>query len=398
MILRMRFWGYLLAMGAVGFFGYRAYDYFFDKSVPNLTLRGIESGSFYAADLECEVASSKKGNLSLWLDDKTLVSEFRIPSGVQGHSFTIPTKTLSNGKHSLKAHFSDNTFHQNVVQVERDFYVDNIPLKAAFVKTDEDSKVFQGRTLHVQMQVNKEIESAHLSVLSEKYECFPESKNSSVYEAYIPVACEENPNEYLLSVDVTDKVGNTIHLDDTFQVVSFPFKKSTLHVSSEKVAEEKELGKASKSFEELMTKCADASPKEKLWKGSFCPPIEVERVSTEYGTVRTTQHKGMYAHKAIDVINAPKSVVWAPQNGKIVSKDRFVDTGNTVIIDHGLGVITMLCHLDSFADIEEGQMIHKGNPVGTIGKTGYASGYHLHWEMRVNNTHVDPMQWTKPIF
>ncbi len=73
-------------------------------------------------------------------------------------------------------------------------------------------------------------------------------------------------------------------------------------------------------------------------------------------------------------------------------------SGNTIIIDHGHGVLSMFFHLEDFANINQGQFIAKGNPLGTLGKTGYASGYHLHWEMRINNISVDPMQWTKTIF
>ena len=91
----------------------------------------------------------------------------------------------------------------------------------------------------------------------------------------------------------------------------------------------------------------------------------------------------------------PRSVVWAPQDGIVVMKDRFAPSGNTVIVDHGLGILSLFYHLEDFADIEVGQKVAQGNPLGTIGKTGFATGYHLHWEMRINNTPVDPLQWVK---
>ncbi len=398
MFLRVRFWGYFLSLALFWFIGSRTYNYFFDTSSPQLILRGVQSEGAYAGDMQCAIASSKKGSISIYLDDQPLVNEFSIASGDQGHAFLIPTKTIANGKHVIKAEIIDSTYNGNKAAIEQPFIVDNIPLQAALIKADEEYKVFQGRTLHVQFQVNKPIQNATITALSQTYECFPESKNSSIYEAFIPVPCEENPNEYLFSVDVKDKVGTSMRLDNKFQIVTFPFKRSTMHVDSEKMDEEKELGKSNKELEDILIKIADKSPREKFWKGVFHTPIEVQRVSTEFGKIRTTQYKGMYAHKALDVINLPKSVVWAPQDGIVVLKDRFVDTGNTVIIDHGLGVITMLCHLDSFTEIKEGQAVKKGNPVGTIGKTGYANGYHLHWEMRVNNIAIDPMQWTKLIF
>ena len=389
---------YLFILVCVGWSGLKTYNYFFDTSVPHLTLHGLELGNFYGGDVGCAVASTKSGTISIWLDDQALVNQYSLGTSEQGHPFTIPTKTLSNGKHTLRAQLCDSTYRKNQVEIARDFYVDNVLLQAAFVKPDEEYKVFQGRTLHVQFQVNKEIKDAKITTLSNSYCCLPESKNSSIYEAYIPVPCEEKPNEYLFTIDVTDKVGNSLKLDNKFQVVMFPFKKQTLSVSSEKIEQEHELGQDNKLFEERIEELTKNSPFEKLWRGEFCAPIEVQRVTCEFGTVRTTQHKGRYAHKALDVINAPRSVVWATQDGVVVMKERFAASGNTVIIDHGMGVLSMFFHLDDFAKIEVGDKVAKGNPIGTIGKTGYATGYHLHWEMRVNNTQVDPMQWTKPVF
>jgi murein DD-endopeptidase MepM/ murein hydrolase activator NlpD len=98
------------------------------------------------------------------------------------------------------------------------------------------------------------------------------------------------------------------------------------------------------------------------------------------------------------VLSAPKSVIWSTQDGVVVLKERFEDAGNTIIVDHGHGLLSLFYHLDDFANIEVGQKIAQGNPIGFLGKTGYATGYHLHWEMRMNNTAIDPMQWTKSNF
>ena len=87
-----------------------------------------------------------------------------------------------------------------------------------------------------------------------------------------------------------------------------------------------------------------------------------------------------------------------PQGGTIVLKERFEDAGNTVVIDHGWGVLSLFYHLEDFANITVGQKVAQGNPIGTLGKTGYATGYHLHWEMRVNNIAIDPLQWVKLTF
>jgi murein DD-endopeptidase MepM/ murein hydrolase activator NlpD len=103
-------------------------------------------------------------------------------------------------------------------------------------------------------------------------------------------------------------------------------------------------------------------------------------------------------HKAVDIVNNPKSVVWASQNGRVIIKDRYLFSGNTVVIDHGLGVFTKYYHLDDFAELEVGDSIKKGEPVGKLGITGYANGYHLHWELMVDGVPVEPFEWTKHVF
>jgi hypothetical protein len=379
--------------------GWRIYTYFFDRSIPELSIFGLEANNDYCGDIPCVIKSTKSGHISVFLDGQALVTHFKMVQSANGQPFTIPTKTLSNGSHALKAQFTDNTFNKNDTSLEYSFNVDNLPLQAALVKSDVEYKVLQGRTLHVQFQVNKPIKTAKLKALSQEYDCFAESPNSQIYECFVPISCEEQPNEYLFAIDMIDGVGNSLHLDNKFQVVMFPFKKQTLAVSPEKIREEQEQGLDIKRFEDEIEKIVNNSPKVKLWKGNFCAPIDPLRITGDFGTIRTTQHKGRYAHKAVDIANQPRGTVWTSQDGIVVMKDRFAHSGNTIAIDHGYGIISLYFHLDSFADyISAGTKIAKGNPIGTIGKTGFANGYHLHWEMRINNIAVDPMQWIKPIF
>lgn len=364
-----------------------------------LILTGLQDNEYYCGDIQCNIASNKAGDASAWLDGQPLSINCEINKKNYEYPFIIPTKTIANGKHIFKIDLNDTTYHKNKTSIDRTFFVDNMPLQAAFIKPDAEYRVFQGRTLHLQFQVNKPIKSAIVHALANEYVCFPEAPHSLIYECFIPIACEENPNEYLFSVEITDNVNNTLQLDNKFHIIPFPFRRQTIHVTQEKLNEEKELGLPGTELEKEITEITKRSPQEKLWRNtSFCTPIDIVRVTCEFGTIRTTQEKGRYIHKAVDIINTPKSVIWATQDGIIALKQRYANSGNTVIIDHGQGVLSLFYHLDNFADIEAGQKIAKGNPIGTIGKTGYATGYHLHWEMRINNIPIDPLQWTKPTF
>lgn len=390
---------WLLLLSGGSWFGYNTYQYFFNVHIPESFLSGVKDGGYYAGDISCVVNGShsyKVGKISVFLDGTPLIYNFSIGKKSFEHPFTLNTRTLTNGQHVLKISLTDGTFKKNECVHQYDFNIDNTALQAAFIRQSNDSRVFQGRTLHMQFQSSKPLKEAQVHLLSKKYACFPESEGSLIYETYIPIECEAKPNEYPLTIDCIDPVDNVVTLEGKLQVVAFPFKKQRLQVSAEKIKEEKALGVSQQLLEDQLKDITMKSPKKKLWHGAFYTPCEIQWIATEYGVLRTTQEKGIYAHKAIDIANTPKSVVWAPQDGVVVIKERYGYSGNTVVLDHGHGILSLFFHLDSFPEgLEVGQTLKRGNPLGRLGKTGYASGYHLHWEQRINNVQVDPMQWTK---
>ena len=394
--------GTLVAVLITGWIGMKGYYYFFDKTHPTLLVSGLQDGGHYAGDVACIVNGEHPynvKNVTVLLDEKPLTYNFAIGKSSFEYPFTLATRALPNGKHIVDVKVTDGSFNGHTTEKKYVINVDNTPLQAAFAKQNADMRVFQGKTLHLQFQTSKPLKKGVVKVLSQEYECFPESKGSSIYEAFVPVECEEKPNEYSLAIDCHDHVDNVVTLEGKVQVVPFPFKKHTLHVDAKKIEAEKAVSESHEKLNEDLKRLAIASPKEKLWNGNFYVPTEVIRISTEFGTVRTNQERGRYAHKGIDIVNHPRSVVWAPQDGQVVIKERYAYSGNTVVIDHGGGVFSLFYHLDSFPEeLQTGQSIKKGNPLGKLGKTGYATGYHLHWEMRVNDIQVDPLEWTKQGF
>lgn len=331
------------------------------------------------------------------LDNTPLVSK-RIGKSEFEHPFVIDSLHVANGKHVLKVEATKGAYKKQKTTHEFNFVVDNLPLQAAFVRPHADLKVFQGRTLHLQFQVNKEIANARVKAMSRSFDCVRESKHSPVYEAFVPIDAEEPANEYLLSVEVADAVGNTQQLDQKFQILPYPFEKQILTVDSAVVARESAAGQPENDLKKRVTELAGLSPKEKLWHGTFCVPLDMTVMTCKYGTIRTNKERGRYMHKAVDLGARKRSVVWAAQDGVVVVKDRFERSGNTIVIDHGCGVQTLYGHLDSFANLKVGDRIEKGNPIGIMGKTGFATGDHLHWAMMINNVEVDPMQWTNQNF
>lgn len=384
----------------VGYMGWSTYQYFFDRSSPQVELIGLTE--YLGGDVSCIIKGHhnyKIKTLAAWLDNKELISEERVGRAVCERPLTIATSQLSNDAHVLRITMVDGTYRRNQSTKEYKFIVDNTSLQGAFIQPETDFKVFQGHTFHLPFQCNKRIKRASIKVLSREFAAVPESDYETIYECFIPIDCEEAPGEQALVVDVEDFVGNHLMLSGKVQIVAFPFKKQILRkVDETKFAEERRLGRNEKEFCELVQEITKQSPGKKLWRGTFFVPLNLTAITCEFGVKRISQERGCYRHAALDIIGLPQTVIWAPQDGIVKIKDRFEVTGNTVLIDHGCGVISILCHLDRFADIEVGDNIRRGKPVGIMGKTGYATGDHLHWEMRVNNICVDPLEWTKRDF
>lgn len=108
-------------------------------------------------------------------------------------------------------------------------------------------------------------------------------------------------------------------------------------------------------------------------------------------------------HTGIDIgrnLNPPKSIGGAPivaaGAGTVVSAGWRSGYGNTVVIDHGNGVATLYAHQPNGGiTVSEGQKVAKNVRIGTVGSTGYSTGPHLHFEVRVNGEPIDPMKYLR---
>ncbi len=97
-------------------------------------------------------------------------------------------------------------------------------------------------------------------------------------------------------------------------------------------------------------------------------------------------------HLGIDLASIAQSPIPAANKGKVVFVGSIGIYGKSVIIDHGFGLYSMYAHLSSY-NIEEKQMVSKGEIIGHTGITGLAGGDHLHYSILIHNTFVNPIEW-----
>ncbi len=126
-----------------------------------------------------------------------------------------------------------------------------------------------------------------------------------------------------------------------------------------------------------------------LWKKGFTAPLENVFITDEYGYDRKTVGQTI-VHKGTDFRAAIGTEVKALNTGVVKIARMYTVYGNTIIIDHGLGVQTLYMHLSQLK-VKEGDTVNAGEVIGLSGKTGYAEGAHLHVSVKVNGLSIDPM-------
>ncbi len=97
-------------------------------------------------------------------------------------------------------------------------------------------------------------------------------------------------------------------------------------------------------------------------------------------------------HLGFDLASTAQSEVQAANRGVVVLARYFGIYGNSVLIDHGLGLMTLSAHLSAI-DVKEGQQVERGAVIGRSGATGLAGGDHLHFTTLVHGLPVNPIEW-----
>ena len=113
-------------------------------------------------------------------------------------------------------------------------------------------------------------------------------------------------------------------------------------------------------------------------------------LSSPFGKRRFFNGKPRSPHSGIDIAAPTGTAVVAPGDGVVTEKGDYFFNGKTVFLDHGQGLVTMYCHLNSIS-VEVGQVITKGEKIAEVGTTGRSTGPHLHWGVSLNNARVNPL-------
>ncbi|MGB9613697.1 MAG: murein hydrolase activator EnvC family protein, partial [Candidatus Margulisiibacteriota bacterium] len=114
------------------------------------------------------------------------------------------------------------------------------------------------------------------------------------------------------------------------------------------------------------------------------------RITSRFGEIR--RWGGGYRHTGIDIAAPYGSPIMAADAGEVIFAGWWDGYGKAIVIDHGKGRSTVYAHLSRIY-VKVGETILKGQTIGLEGSTGYSTGPHLHFEVRINGVPVNPMPY-----
>lgn len=149
-----------------------------------------------------------------------------------------------------------------------------------------------------------------------------------------------------------------------------------------------EIGRIQEEARLLAAVFGESAP-ERLWSGAFVVPVDGAPTSS-FGRLTILNGRPNGRHQGADFRATAGTPIVAPNAGRIVLAAALYFAGNTVVVDHGLGLFSLFAHL-SHADVTPGQVIARGDRIGTAGATGRVTGPHVHWAVRLDALSVDPL-------
>jgi len=219
----------------------------------------------------------------------------------------------------------------------------------------------------------------------------PDEKSPDVWRALLGVDLELKPESYKLALTAKTESAEEIPCSASIAVKQGKFATERLKVAPNFVEPNPEqLARAEAERQRLRAIFATITP-ERLWDGSFHYPLTGVTTGGNFGKRRILNGQPGSPHGGIDFPALAGTPVYAAQRGRVVLAEPLYFSGNTVVLDHGLGLYTFYAHFESIA-VQPGDLVDTGALLGKVGATGRVTGPHLHWGLTVNRARTNPLQ------
>jgi murein DD-endopeptidase MepM/ murein hydrolase activator NlpD len=208
------------------------------------------------------------------------------------------------------------------------------------------------------------------------------------YEALVGIDLDQAAAEYTVSAEV-QTAGGVLTASRTITVRPKTFPTRTLRVDPAFVKPPPEVLARIEAESALLQHAYASSGAARLWSAPFLRPVP-QPANSAFGTRSIFNGEPRSPHAGTDFRSPAGTRIKAPNAGRVVIARDLFFSGNTVVIDHGLGLFSLLAHL-SRIDVHEGDLVERGALVGLVGATGRVTGAHLHWAVRADDARVSAL-------
>jgi len=208
------------------------------------------------------------------------------------------------------------------------------------------------------------------------------------------VDLEKTPGEYELRVTGQTASGEKISCSVMVAVSKGQFATEKLQVEKQFVEPSPEQVKRANEERQRLRDIFDRVTPERLWDGPFRIPLDGVTTGSNFGKRRILNGNPGSPHSGMDLPGATGTPVHAAQRGRVALAEELFFSGNTVVVDHGLGIFTLYAHLSEI-DVKTGDTLGTGTVLGKVGATGRVTGPHLHWGLTVERARVNPLLLVK---
>jgi len=352
-----------------------------------------------------------QGDKQITLLDKSYPS----PVSETTEKFSLEPAGLRDGPFTLSVTVTDRSIANfgagNATALKKNLTLDTIPPRIEV--TSLSHNVRQGGVGAVSFTLSEEPESAGVVVGNEFFPAFKQ-ENGKYFGLYV-FPYNMDPKDFVPKIKAVDKAGNEAQTSFRYQAIPRKFREDSINITDAFLEAKmpqyyniitdtrdnlqiylrvnNELRKENGQF---LKKLSQQTAPRMLWDKKAFLRLPNSATRAMFGDYRTYYYHGQVidhqTHMGVDLASLEGATVPAANSGKVVFTGFFGIYGNTIIIDHGLGLQTLYAHLREI-DVKEGQDVKKGEPIAKTGATGLAGGDHLHFGVLVFGHETSPIEW-----
>jgi murein DD-endopeptidase MepM/ murein hydrolase activator NlpD len=210
--------------------------------------------------------------------------------------------------------------------------------------------------------------------------------NDDRHIAIVGLPLATKPGRHYL--EVTDRQGKTLNLG--FQVEDKSYEEQHITIKDKRKVnpEKRDMERITRESEQINKALRHWSLRENVVI-EFRQPV-TGPTSSPFGLRRFFNEQARKPHSGLDIAAPEGTPIQSPAPGTVLDTGDFFFNGNTVLLDHGQGLVTMYCHMSKI-DVAPGQTVNTGDKLGEVGMTGRVTGPHLHWGVSLNDARIDPL-------